>query len=296
MRYHATSRTVIYRSKMPRVLTRNVEIFPVLDWIAAVTAHIPNKGEHLLRYYGWVSRVNCGKRKKAEESAQPGSLAGTVEIPPAPGSSIFTDPHPPGVVATAPPSPRLRRASRSCSARRCGRVASAVRQGLCSRERTRKGRSRPKKHMVESKGPSDPLPARHPAAVSVCSLTEPRERANQRHLSGSLRVLGLRTPKEKPWLERLYLPSLKRGSNANRSFCKANLRRSRDKTIERPTIPPPRSPNRLLSHLEAPWNTSIPITSTPMSYTDPIRVEDWENQIGKCGQPLRASTHQDEPK
>ncbi len=47
MRYHATSRTVIYRSKMHRVLKRNFEVFPVLDWIAAVTVHIPNKGEHL---------------------------------------------------------------------------------------------------------------------------------------------------------------------------------------------------------------------------------------------------------
>ncbi len=57
MRDHATRRTVIYRSKMHRVLTRNFEIFPVLDWIAAVPAHIPNKGEHVLRYYGWVSNV-----------------------------------------------------------------------------------------------------------------------------------------------------------------------------------------------------------------------------------------------
>ena len=42
---------------------------PVLDWIAAVTAHIPNNGEHLVRYYGWYSNVNRGKRKKAEEQA-----------------------------------------------------------------------------------------------------------------------------------------------------------------------------------------------------------------------------------
>ena len=89
MRYQATSRTVIYRSKMHRVLKRNFEIFPVLDWIAAVTAHIPNKGEHLLRYYGWVSHVNRGKRKKAEEHAQHAAAAGAVEIPPPLGSSIF---------------------------------------------------------------------------------------------------------------------------------------------------------------------------------------------------------------
>ncbi len=89
MRYHAKSRTVIYRSKMHRVLKRRFEIFPVLDWIAAVTAHIPNKGEHLVRYYGWYSNVNRGKRKKAEEQAQHAAPAGAVEIPPPPGSSLF---------------------------------------------------------------------------------------------------------------------------------------------------------------------------------------------------------------
>ncbi len=58
MRDHAKSRTVIYRSKMHPVLKRNVEVFPVVDWIAAVTAHIPNKGEHLVRYDGWLSHVD----------------------------------------------------------------------------------------------------------------------------------------------------------------------------------------------------------------------------------------------
>ena len=52
MRYHAKSRTFIYRSKMHRVLKRNFEVFPVLDWIAAVTAHIPNQGEPLARQNG----------------------------------------------------------------------------------------------------------------------------------------------------------------------------------------------------------------------------------------------------
>ncbi len=73
MRYHAKSHTVIYRTKMHRVLKRNFEVFPVLDWIAAVTAHIPNKGEHLVRYYGWVSNVTRGKHRKAEEPTQQGS-------------------------------------------------------------------------------------------------------------------------------------------------------------------------------------------------------------------------------
>jgi hypothetical protein len=35
-----------------------------LDWIATLTTHIPNKGEQLIRYYGYYSNVSRGKRKK----------------------------------------------------------------------------------------------------------------------------------------------------------------------------------------------------------------------------------------
>jgi hypothetical protein len=38
--------------------------FGVLDWIATFTAHIPNKGEQLVRYYGYYSNVSRGKRRK----------------------------------------------------------------------------------------------------------------------------------------------------------------------------------------------------------------------------------------
>jgi hypothetical protein len=56
-------------------------VFGVLDWIAALTAHIPNQGEHLVRYYGWYSNASRGKRKKAHDQAQEAALQGTVEIP-----------------------------------------------------------------------------------------------------------------------------------------------------------------------------------------------------------------------
>lgn len=58
------TKTVVYRSKMNPVTRRNFAVFPVLDWIAALTAHIPNKGEQLVRYYGYCSNVSRGKRKK----------------------------------------------------------------------------------------------------------------------------------------------------------------------------------------------------------------------------------------
>jgi hypothetical protein len=50
--------------KMNPVLKKNFAVFPVLDWIATLAAHIPDKGEQLLRYYGYYSNVSRGKRKK----------------------------------------------------------------------------------------------------------------------------------------------------------------------------------------------------------------------------------------
>jgi len=49
---------------MNSVLKKNFAVFSVLDWIATLTAHIPNKGEQLVRYYGYYSNVSRGKRKK----------------------------------------------------------------------------------------------------------------------------------------------------------------------------------------------------------------------------------------
>ncbi len=34
---------------------RNFHVFSALDFLAEVTQHIPDKGEHLVRYYGWYS-------------------------------------------------------------------------------------------------------------------------------------------------------------------------------------------------------------------------------------------------
>jgi hypothetical protein len=67
LRYQANTGTIIYyQSKMHPVLKRNFEVFSACDWLAALTAHTPNAGEHLVRYYGWYSNVSRGKRRKAE--------------------------------------------------------------------------------------------------------------------------------------------------------------------------------------------------------------------------------------
>ena len=66
LRYQARTGTIIYQSKMHPVLKRNFEVFSATDWPAALTAHIPNAGEHLVRYYRWYSNVKRGKRRKTQ--------------------------------------------------------------------------------------------------------------------------------------------------------------------------------------------------------------------------------------
>jgi hypothetical protein len=52
---------VIYRSKD----RRTSKTFEALDWLAQLVTHIPNKGEQMVRYYGYYSNKSRGMRKKA---------------------------------------------------------------------------------------------------------------------------------------------------------------------------------------------------------------------------------------
>jgi len=49
---------------------RNFQVLGPLDFIAEFTQHIPPKGSHLIRYYGWYSNKARGMRKKAEAAQQ----------------------------------------------------------------------------------------------------------------------------------------------------------------------------------------------------------------------------------
>jgi Putative transposase len=80
LRYHAKTGTIIDRSKMHAVLKRNFEVVSALDWLAALTAPIPNHGEQLVRYYGWDSNVSRGKRKKAQPEGPTAAAQGVVEV------------------------------------------------------------------------------------------------------------------------------------------------------------------------------------------------------------------------
>jgi len=57
---------VIYTGKNSKIDER----FTALDWLARLVTHIPNKGEQLVRYYGYYSNKARGIRKKAEEQQQ----------------------------------------------------------------------------------------------------------------------------------------------------------------------------------------------------------------------------------
>ena len=46
---------------------RNFQVFSALDFLAEVTQHIPDKGEHLVRYYGWYSHRRRGMRAKPRQ-------------------------------------------------------------------------------------------------------------------------------------------------------------------------------------------------------------------------------------
>jgi hypothetical protein len=66
--YDAPSATVVYKSKDGR----RQKCFDALEWLAAMSSHVPNKGEQMVRYYGYYSNparlaVSRGKRQKTGE-------------------------------------------------------------------------------------------------------------------------------------------------------------------------------------------------------------------------------------
>ena len=48
---------------------RNFQVLDPLDFLAEFTQHIPPKGSHLIRYYGWYSNKSRGMRRKAADAA-----------------------------------------------------------------------------------------------------------------------------------------------------------------------------------------------------------------------------------
>jgi hypothetical protein len=61
MNYIGEESVLIYKSKDGK----NTRQFDALDFIAGLCSHIPNKGEQMVRYYGYYSNVCREKRGKA---------------------------------------------------------------------------------------------------------------------------------------------------------------------------------------------------------------------------------------
>lgn len=68
--YVESTGTVIYRSKMSHGGNKkNFQTFSALEFIAAITSHIPDRLMQITRYYGWYSNRMRGDRLKAEAAA-----------------------------------------------------------------------------------------------------------------------------------------------------------------------------------------------------------------------------------
>ena len=71
MKYLRQEGTVVYRAKDGK----DQKTFPAMEWLAAMCSHIPNRGEQMVRYYGYYSNVARGKRKaQGTDDVVPGIL------------------------------------------------------------------------------------------------------------------------------------------------------------------------------------------------------------------------------
>ena len=63
MQYLAEPSKFVYRAKD----RTGEKVFNALEWLAAMCSHIPDRGEQMVRYYGYYSNVSRGKRKETED-------------------------------------------------------------------------------------------------------------------------------------------------------------------------------------------------------------------------------------
>ena len=75
MTYIPEESRVLYRSKDGK----KENVFDALEWLAAMCSHVPNKGEQMVRYYGYYSNVSRGNRKKQNEDERIPSVLGSDE-------------------------------------------------------------------------------------------------------------------------------------------------------------------------------------------------------------------------
>ena len=60
---------------------RNFQVFDPLDFLAEVTQHIPDPGEHLIRYYGFYSNKSRGLGTQGQAQAAPAAAPNSASTP-----------------------------------------------------------------------------------------------------------------------------------------------------------------------------------------------------------------------
>jgi hypothetical protein len=63
MTYIPEESKVSYQSKDGK----DEKVFDALEWLAAMCSHVPNRGEQMVRYYGYYSNVSLDKRQKEDQ-------------------------------------------------------------------------------------------------------------------------------------------------------------------------------------------------------------------------------------
>ena len=71
LEYWSDDATLTYHSDKPTGPTAGSETVDVLEFLARVVSHIPNKGQVLQRYYGWYANRTRGIRRRAGAHEQP---------------------------------------------------------------------------------------------------------------------------------------------------------------------------------------------------------------------------------
>jgi len=62
---------VIYRSKLHATLKRNFQVMPGVQWLELLCKHVPDRHEHMVRYYGRYSSRTRGAERESREIEEP---------------------------------------------------------------------------------------------------------------------------------------------------------------------------------------------------------------------------------
>ncbi len=82
MHYAPDSGMVIYRSKPHATLKRNYQLMPAIKWLRLLMNHIPDRYEHLVRYYDYYSNRSRGARRLIDNGDDTAGLI-HIDEPPA---------------------------------------------------------------------------------------------------------------------------------------------------------------------------------------------------------------------